>query len=529
MTRFNIFNMQWVNGFSLLLIVAIIASCKKDDLGEAPRLFRPVLKGVVDAPDNSIHASWQTVKGASSYTVQLSRDTFRTIDRSLTIDSVSVLLENVKWDQRYQLQVRANSVDSAKNSRFAYLGETKTPKFPTILKTATINDVTEVSAIMRWTKSGEEVTEIRVYDKPEGTLLRTLALSAADVQNQYRVVSGLAGSTSYYMELYSGIKLRGYETYTTKAPFSGIVIDLREFVDRPSVLQDTLPLIPSGSLVILKKGLTYNISSAVSLSKTVTITSGDDLLSQTPANIYLTSNFNFAAGSTIDSISFVNVSLTGSDFASKYVFNTTNSANVGKIKFDNCRIQYFRGVTRLQSGTTTVSNYEVNNCLVDSISGYGVITVDNATCKAEKIIIRNSTITRVVSVVTGSKNVPNSVLIENNTFYRAPQGGSYLVDCNNAATITGGVTILNNIFSIGKSSGSSVSPRGIRVSSTTLVTTGNNYATSDYVNSGGPIPGLILYTRPSGEVFTSPLLNDFKIKDNSFPGRSTAGDPRWRL
>lgn len=510
--------------FSLMVV---FFSCQKDEeLGEAPRLFRPVVKGDLQSTGNFIEASWQTVKDASSYTVQLSRDTFKTIDLSIQVDSSGTLIEELKWDQLYQVQVRANGQDSSKSSQFGFLGAVKTPKFPSILKPSTINDVTESSAIMRWTASGDPVTEIKVYSEPARDLVKTVTLSGTDISNEYKVITGLNSASSYYLELYSNTRLRGYNIYTTKAPFTGEIIDLREITDRPSVLQDTIPLVPSGSTIILKKGLTYTISSATSFSKTVTITSGDDLLVQTPANIYLTNNFNFAAGSTIDSVSFVNVSLTGSDYASKYLFNNSNSASVGKIKLDNCKIAYMRGVVRLQAGTVTLSNYEINNCLIDSIAGYGLLTVGAASCKAENISIRNSTISRAEVIVASSQS-SNSVIIENCTFYRAPRGGSYLLDYG-SFSVTTGIKLLNNIFSIGKSNGGNISPRGIRVNNT-LIDVSNNYSTSDYVNGGNPIPGLIPYTRPSGEIFTDPSVNDYKIKDNGFPGRSTAGDPRWRL
>ena len=507
--------------------VMVFFSCQKEEeLGEAPRLFRPVMKGDLQSTGNFIEASWQRVKDAGSYTIQVSRDTFKTIDLSVDVDSADVLIEELKWDQLYQVQVRANGADSSKNSKFGLLGAVKTPKFPTILKTATINDVTESSAILRWTNTGDPVTQIKVYSEPGRVLVNTVPLSSSDVLNEYKVITGLSSASTYYLELLSNTRLRGYNSYTTKAPFAGKVIDLREITDRPSVLQDTIPLVPSGSTIILKKGLTYNIAAATSFSKTVTITSGDDLLVQTPANIYFTNNFNFAAGSTIDSISFVNVNLTGSDYTAKYIFNNTNSASVGKIKFESCKIAYLRGITRLQSGTVTLSNYEINKCLIDSISGYGLITVGAATCKAENIAIRNSTVSRTeVIVVSGQSS--NSVVVENCTFYRAPKGGSYLLDYG-TFSVTGGIKLFNNIFSIAKSNAGSISARGIRVTNS-LIDVSNNYTTSDYVSGGSPIPSVISYTRPSGDVFTDPSTNNYKIKDNGFPGRSSAGDPRWRL
>jgi hypothetical protein len=48
----------------------------------------------------------------------------------------------------------------------------------------------------------------------------------------------------YTIFLYSGSIVRGWADFTTKAPFSGILIDLRGITGRPSVLADTIPVIP---------------------------------------------------------------------------------------------------------------------------------------------------------------------------------------------------------------------------------------------------------------------------------------------
>lgn len=513
-----------------LLLCFLIVSCKKsDELGTAPRIFRPVIKGDLTATANYIEVAWQPIKEAVSYTLEVSRDTFKTIDVSINIDSTHALVEELKWDQLYQLQVRANTADTARNSKFGFLGSIKTPKFPTILKPSTINDVTETSALMKWTNSGAEVTEIKVYIEPERTLLKTIVLNAQDRTNEYKIVSGLTPGTTYFLELYSNTTLRGYNNYTTKAPFFGEVIDLRDILDKPSVLQDTLTKIPSGSMVILKKGLTYTINAGINLAKTVTIISGDDLLVNEPATILLASNFNFSAGSTIDSISFVNVHLKGTDPASKYVFNTTNGAMIDKIKFDNCTAEMFRGFVRLQGGTTTINNFLITNSIIDSIGDYGVLNVDNASCKIENMIIKNSTIARSNFLIKSSKNTngSSSILIDACTFYKAPSGNTILIDYN-TINVTNGVTISNCIFSIGKNNSGNTSPKGIRVGTSTIINTSGNYSTSDYVNSGNAIPSVTAYARPSTDLFSNPLTGDFTIKDMGFPGKSTAGDPRWR-
>lgn len=509
-----------------LALMTSIASCKKEtDLGEAPRLFRPTVKGNLISTGNYIEASWQTIKGAASYTLQISRDTFKTIDRTLEVDTSTALLEDLLWDQLYQLQVRANAADSTRDSKFGLLGDVKTPKFPSILEPATVNDATDNSVIMRWIPSGDPVTEIKLYSDSDRMLIKSIPLTVTDTANHYKIVENLKSETAYYLELYSGTKLRGYNTYITKAPFAGEVVDLRGVANRPSVLEDTLPTVPSGSTIILKKGFTYTLDEGIGLSKTITITSGSALLIQEPANIFITSNFDFEEGSVIDSISFVNVALTGSDASSKYVLNGSRSATVGKIKFENCEMAFFRGLMRLKGGTIEISNLEINNCIVDSIGGYGLLTVDKSSCSVKNISLTNSTIYKAEKIITSSKQASESVLIANCTINEAPRSGNYLVDYG-SQSVSSGIRVLNNIFGIAKDKSGDVKGKGIRANAS--IDASNNYATADFVDGGDAVPNLIFYSRPSSELFEDPSVGDFKILDMGFPGRNDTGDPRWR-
>jgi hypothetical protein len=56
----------------------------------------------------------------------------------------------------------------------------------------------------------------------------------------------------------------------------------------------------------------------------------------------------------------------------------------------------------------------------------------------------------------------------------------------------------------------------------------NCYSTSDFIITRGAFAGLISYAKSSTDLFTDPTNGNFKIKDQSFEGISSAGDPRWR-
>ena len=173
-----------------------------------------------------------------------------------------------------------------------------------------------------------------------------------------------------------------------------------------------------------------------------------------------------------------------------------------------------------------ISTISINNCIVSDLGSYGLITVDNAANKVENILIRNSTIYRVgTTVVTNVKNSLTSVIaIEYCTFNEAPFYAKYLIDMN-TFTVTTGISINNNIFGVGKASGANISVKGCR-SGTTATGTGN-YTTSDYVSSGNALPGVTAYTVASTALFTDVVNGNFKVLDGTFPGKSSAGDPRW--
>jgi hypothetical protein len=173
----------------------------------------------------------------------------------------------------------------------------------------------------------------------------------------------------------------------------------------------------------------------------------------------------------------------------------------------------------------------MNNCIVDSIKDYGVINMDNAAMKLDNVKITNSSFHKVDKVVVSSKPTAGSVSVQISdcTFNEAPlgSGSTYIVDYGNF-TVTNGITVANCIFGIGKSSSGARTVRDVRASAATSIDASNNYRTSDHVSAGNDLPSIITYTRPSHELWQDPYNGNFKIIDNTFPGRFTTGDPRWR-
>jgi hypothetical protein len=514
------------------MFLVVSAACTKvDDLGEAPRLFRPVVKNALESNGNWIKASWQPITGSSSYTAEISIDSFRTVTMRAQVDSSNFIFQNLQWERLYQVRVRANAQDTSRSSKFGDLGQIRTARFPSILNIPTISEINDNSVKVSWTPSGDAVSQVRILLASDSSVVATVNLTAADVTNKFRVVSGLKQSTNYIIFLYSGTTVRGWANFQTKASLSGIVIDLRGITGNVNILRDTVPKIPAGSIVLLKRGERYEINSTVMISKTVSFVAGDDLLNPSKPVIFMPQNFNITDGSTIDSIVFNDVTLLGSDYASKYVFNINSTCNIGKIKFENCTASIFRGVLRSQSKPVLIGSLEMNNCIVDSISNYGIFNIDVATSKADHIRLTNSTIYRAERVIT-SRNNSLSVLIDNCTFNQAPMGNSasYYIDYSTTGTnnVTNGIIINNCILGIGKNSTGAFIVRGIRSNAATTINASNNYRTSDHVSAGNDFPNIITYAKASTALWLNPLIGQFKIIDNTFAGRNTSGDPRWR-
>jgi hypothetical protein len=517
------------------LLLAFVAACKKTDLQEAPRIFRPVIKGSLESEGNYIDAAWERMEGTVSFTAQISADSFKTILRSVTLDSAHYLFDNLLWDKSYRIQVRGNAADTNKSSGWAYLGEKKTIKFPTILNTPGPSDVITNQVRISWQTEGAAVTGIKILKASDSSVVRDVALTPADVNDNYKIVGGLTPATPYIIYLYSDNVVRGWADFTTSDQLIGTIVDLTGITDRPRVLLDTLPFIEAGATVLLKKGMTYTINSSLALNKAVTITSGDDLETTVPPILYFTANFTFAASSNVDYVRFEKLTMRSDNYGSRYIFNVNSPFNAGEISFNGCTIGAFRGVTRLQAQVINVGKFLVNDCKIDSIKDYAVINADGVDALVKEISITNSTIFKSEKIIVSTKptGTLTSITVTNCTFNEVPWGGSgeagignSLIDCQNQK-FTGLITFKNNIVGPGWKR-DNVIVRGIRPGTGTI-DAAQNYITSDAtISVDSPIPDIISYGKSSNDLFTDPANGNFKIKDNTFAGRNISGDPRWR-
>lgn len=527
-------------GFTVLFSSSCNKAWKPELEGGAPRLFRPIIKGTLAALGNYIDVAWQKSMETDKYKVELSIDSFKTVANSLDItDTTAATIENLLWEQLYQVRVTAlDTTDPKKNSYPADFGEIKTPRFPTIVESPVSADVGWTNILFRWRNEGDAVTTVKVVNPENKNVIATLTLTGADVANRYLLVEGLQPATPYRVELYSGTKFRGGNDYTTKEQVSGAVVDLQH-VDPATVdLSLIVDTSASGTTIVLKRGAAYELASAVTVSKSLTIMSGSNPLIPGQSKIGITgiSNLTIAGGANIARLAFVDLELYSNDAGGKYIFNPSGiTTTISELLFSNCTIHDVRGIARFR-GAITVNQYTIENSIVYNVGGYAVLTVDDATAAVNNFTFNNSTLYNADKFIVSKNNSSGNIVVNNSTFYNAVAAGNYIIDYNGSTFYPKGGITFNNVI-LGRAKGSAATPPaydiyGFRVNTATVVMSSNNYVTADFVwktSAAAMTPDNTAYTKTSADVFTSPDTGDFTIKDNGFPGRGTAGDPRWRL
>lgn len=523
-------------------VLLLIACNKTKQIPEPnlPRMFTPT--GIqITLAETQVRLDWSpslfTQSTQVQYTIEVSKDStfLGASDFTTTSDTNFVIVTDadIAIRQKYFARIKANASGKTAESNWYASSSFSMTGEQIFQLPVQESDIIDKAVILRWTTT-PGVTKIVMT--PQGGSSFDVTISAGDNTAGFKLIDNLQPTTTYTAEIFAGTKTKGILSFTTKASITGAsIIDLRGITGRPSVLADTLPIVPSGSIIVLKRGLTYNISAQTNLDKSITILSGADFIPDL-ATIYFTNNFNLVAGSAIDSLIFKDLNLYSSDYNSKYVFNISQVGTIGKVSFENVNGHRFRGFFRIQTGGAgaQVTDFIMKNCVIDSLRDFSLVNTNNSNTVAN-IDVSNTTVFNARKVIDHRSPGSNSIKFTNCTFYNLPTGGPagggsfYFIDLDvkNSATP---INITNCIF--GKSwdeLGTGNDVRGIRVGSATTVSFSNSYQTSDFIstNASYQMTGLVSYTGTSYDLYTDPDNGNFKLKDNSFPGKGTSGDPRW--
>lgn len=554
-------NIPIQKNISTLLLLALVfmglGSCEKEEVFEQTRLFRPVLNRELSAQLNTVIINMARIKSATGYTIEISRDTFRTIDFTFKTDTNYIVVDekvlgtgnSLLWNTLYQVQATAHAQDPVYDSRISFLGSVRTERFPSIMNIPKASDVVDISARVTWQVAGAPVTKVRVFAGADVQLKTPLkeydVPSAAQAQGEF-IATGLSPATRYQIAIYSGASgetVRGWEVFTTLTASIDLtapnVINLTESED-PNAVINALASAVDGAVIVLKKGAVYNLPTASNaLNKSITIRGSLGFVEQ-KAVLTTSSNWGIAAGANIDHIRFIDVEIRGSNIGGNYVFNPDNSVatNINELTFDNCIINNLRGIIRIRS-KVFVTNYNILNSIVFRIGDYGVITADtdgDGNAAFDNLVIKNSTLSKFRAFVTTRTN-SKSVLIEDCTLNEICLPNIIAFRWRGTAgvrsNVLNGITIRNTVWGQAwdEAKTGALAIRGINGLEATSFTVTNTYATNNLTFvAGTEIPSFpsFVYNGTPLNLWTDPDGLNFNFRDSGFAGKFSTGDPRWR-
>ncbi|MFB6319421.1 DUF5123 domain-containing protein, partial [Saccharicrinis sp. FJH54] len=389
-------------------------------------------------------------------------------------------------------------------------------------KVGVVGDGSDCRLWSKWSTDGvnDNTTDKDLLQGPGGGSTDYLDNNGGVWSTYTTTVTAPAGANEFYFEVrtYSGATV-----YYDDFSFVDLsAIDLTAS-DDPSILKTTLGTAEEGATIVLKRGMTYDFTSTV-LTKSIRIMSeageGDPAILDMGG-----SSLDVAQDSVLDFIILNDLEFKG-DISAGYLMNSSKSgAGIHKFILDNVYIHNLRGVFRCKTGTNNFDLFKINNSVIDSIGGYGVMIMDNADAYCADVEISNSTFSSVAQLLRWKSTADvNSVVISSCTFQDTPNDG-YIIRLD-ADSVLNGVIIEKSIFGKSNNKLKSTANSNSRVS----VKAYDSYMTSDCTLKSSDFESApMAYTGADANLFADAANKDFTINDKYFEGRYTAGDPRWYM
>lgn len=526
---------------AFMLLTSIIGTACTDgndwDVDSAHDRLFSVLEDKISVTEDATTAevSWNTVKGAEYYIIEISKDSlYNDIEmgganaiiygEDKTIIKSPYIISGLTADTKYFLRIKALA-EGKKDSQWSYLDDynfiTKTEQ---IFESISGNDIKAESVVLHW-EAGADVDRIEITNA-DGILVLTYELSAEEKSVGSATISGLTPLTSYTATLYLGDTKRGVINFTTTAqvPDADFTCNLAAGDSLTNALLENLMVQGYETInVTLQAGAEYYNEGTLNIPDGMSVTffgmPGDKQA------IVGVKNFNLEG--THAFVNFENIELSGK--YGEYAINQDVESTVGTVKFSNCLIQGFKQcpVRLKESNVKVINNLIFDNCIIyGAISRtYALVHVDAGSGKGK---IENISFTKSTIVYTGkslvlSKNTNfTSLRIEDCTLSKIIGNGDYLLDCGSTSYgLSDGVIIKNTIIG----STSTESAKGIRAAGKVVVE--NSYQTNDVYFTSNKFDGLLDYEGTESQLCKDPVNFDFTIIDNTFDGKDNCGDPRW--
>lgn len=412
------------------------SSCSDDDdLGDAPRLFRPIAS--LEVEKNNLIVTWDNVKGATEYTVELYKmegdadengQYHGKLYRTVTCESGPYKFENLEWDERYGVKIRCTNGE--KGSEDYQTSATSITYFSKINNIRTIDSQVRVL----W-KEAEGVDVIRAIKAVPSTTEggaeeKIYYMSEEDNANGSIDLTGLMPETEYTFYAYKDAEVMDNSTYagkikgttTARPDFDteygvGKYWDIRDF--DPEEAEDTLQskifwqeVADKGyNTIILRGGQDYKVNNKVEFSNSVHFITGPTL--DANARFVASGGMICSKNSTVEEVKFEKIDICSDrslteeysirackekGFGGRQVYNVNGTAStLNNLIFKNCLIEGFRAVVRLQGSSDRVNNITFDGCTINGVGDQGVVTTNNGgTDKLGSVTFNDCTISNIV-------------------------------------------------------------------------------------------------------------------------------------
>lgn len=561
---------------STLLIMAVAAGmgtfvgCSDDDLPAADALFRPIISedniehGLTEDNIPYMIITWDDYTSANQYVVSIAAND-GSDTRSITTSDLTCRFDDLQYDREYNVSIRCENTGNGLASK-DYTMTTTTLDFPTNLSSIQSSDVIDTQVRIKWGGDDEvEYDSLAVIVDSKDSLVASVVLEK-DASGIYTeeaqeiisarevIVRNLDPKTSYRVEGYLNNTYKGKKRFTTTAPenYEGAVIDLRGYsaddsykwfsVGSGSAYANTIDsLINNGYentdiTFVLQGGVQYRMPTLTIPSTTGKLTFVTGLSLGGNAEFDVTGNFTVVSGGSVGGFVFDKINFgaaeqpTDANYGGKYLFNIGNSgASIDSVVIRNSSVKWKRGVIRIQTAAE-IELVRIENCMFDSIAGYGIVNADNEAAAINNIKVSNSTFSTCQVMFTNTKGLdPNEIVIENCTFWRCGADKKYITDFKGKNVKT--LAVRNCLF------GPAFGETGLEFYTGDVVPeSSSNYFTSDLLwrvkseedlTPKAMIDGTTLSTDVAG-TFKDAENDDFTIISKDLGGtKPTPGDPRW--
>ncbi|MDR2935854.1 MAG: DUF5123 domain-containing protein [Rikenellaceae bacterium] len=501
------------------VISLLFTSCEKDDsVPVINDLFRPVAYADPSVTDNNIVYLWYGITGAVDYTFELSRDTFKTIDRTVTQTTTKYIATDLKYDKDYQARVRSNAPDPDNTSAWYVFNSAKTARriVPEVIRAVLPADIKTNSTTVRW-NSGYKVSRVVLENVFNAADRKEVQLTATDITNLSVTVTGLTAKSTYRATIYDDSVVepdnRNFNSVKFKTAIEVPTGATR--VAKGADLADLIGKAAEGAVFYLEDGYTYKFAAGITISKGVTLLGA-------PTRPVLTTTGQWTPSGNLSTIRFDGIDFV-SEGSNTYLFNPSNAFTLDNFIVNDCTFDNFsRSIFRVQGadGTQSVNTISFNDCVFKNGQEDYYITHISGDNTFKNVSFTNCTFYNLKrGLIQSDKSTVTSATmkVESCTFYDVFDA-YYMIRHDNANVA---VTLSKCLFSKSKAAMSSVRSLG-QTSVADCFGSGDYSQGTNYQITITPIT-----TSPTGaDMFVDPAKLDLRFKDINAEALNV-GDPRW--